>query len=251
MNTNATTLRKMVLENRWTAGKLSEAQLGSKDDYTELSKAYKNCLEALTDWAGKDYAHTSKKSDLDNAFASAKAILELFATDEDRIIIDNASLRTLRDFAVKPKRMYSENYKKAMKLLKLAKSTLEERLADLRTLGIEVPEEIEDFDAFLENIKEEASKHMSGSMNMHELITGLYTTVSIREKAVEDVKSAGNWTWKRPAPVNPNEFAELVENYIGDCLEDGFNLKSYKATTAEEKALNKKINEEIKAMANA
>jgi hypothetical protein len=251
MNTNAKTLRKMVLENRWTAGKLSEAQLGSKTDYVELSKLYKDCLEALTDWAGKDYTHTSKKSDLDNAFAKAKAILELFATEEERIIIDNASLRTLRDFAVKPKRMYSESYKKAAKLLKLANTTLDARFEDLATLGVEIPEEIENFDEFVQSIKDSGIDTTSGSVDMLEMLISAHKTVEIREKAVEDVKSAGNWTWKRPAPVNPNEFAELVENYIGDCLEDGFNLKSYKATTDEAKELNKKLNEEVKAMADA
>jgi hypothetical protein len=251
MKTNATTLRKMVLENRWTAGKLSEAQLGSKDDYTELSKSYKDCLEALTEWAGKDYVHTSKKSDLDNAFAKAKAILELFATEEDRIIIDNASLRTLRDFAVKPKRMYSENYKKAMKLLKLANATVTARLEDLKTLGVEVPEEVENFDTFVQSVKDSGINTTVGTVDMLEMLVNAHKIAEVREQAVEDVKSAGNWTWKRPAPVNPNEFAELVENYIGDCLEDGFNLKSYKATTAEDKALNKKLNEEVKAMANA
>ena len=241
----------MVLENRWTAGKLSEAQLGSKDDYVELSKLYKDCLEALTDWAGKDYTHTSKKSDLDNAFTTAKAVLAIFATDEDRIIIDNASLRTLRDFAVKPKRMYSESYKKAMKLLKLANATVDARLEDLATLGVEIPEEIENFDEFVQSVKDSGISTTVGSTDMLEMLVNARKTVELREQAVEDVKSAGNWTWKRPAPVNPNEFAELVENYIGDCLEDGFNLKSYKATTAEAKEFNKKLNEEIKAMANA
>lgn len=250
MNTNAKTLRKMVLENRWTAGKLSEAQLGSKTDYNELSKLYKDCLEALTDWAGKDYTHTSKKSDLDNAFAKAKAILELFATEEDRIIIDNASLRTLRDFAVKPKRMYSESYKKAAKLLKLANATVDARLADLATLGVDIPDEIENFDTFVQSIKDSGINTTVGSIDMLEMLTTAHKVVEVREQAIEDVKSAGNWTWKRPAPVNPNEFAELVENYIGDCLEDGFNLKSYKATNAEAKELNKKLNEEVKAMAN-
>lgn len=251
MKTNAKTLRKMVLENRWTAGKLSEAQLGSKDDYVELSKLYKDCLEALTDWAGKDYAHTSNKSDIDNAFDKAKAILTIFATDENRIAIDNASLRTLRDFAVKPKRMYSESYKKAAKLLKLANTTFEARLEDLATLKVEIPEEIEDFDTFVQSIKDSGINTTVGSVDMLEMLVTAHKMVELREQAVEDVKAQGNWTWKRPAPVNPNEFAELVENYIGDCLEDGFNLKSYKATVADEKALNKKINEEIKAMANA
>lgn len=251
MKISAKTLRRMVIENRWTVGQLSEAQLGSKDDYNALRKLYADCLEALTDWAGKDYVHTSDKSDVDNAFAKAKAILEVFATDEDRIIIDNASLRTLRDFAVKPKRMYSENYKKAMKLLKLANATVDARLEDLKTLEIEVPEEIEDYDAFIQSIKDSGIETKVGNLDMLEMLEAALKTVEVREQAVEDVKSAGNWTWKRPAPVNPNEFAELVENYIGDCLEDGFNLKSYKTTTAEDKALNKKLNEEIKAMANA
>ena len=78
MKTNAKTLRTMVMDNALTLGRLTKDSVGS-EDYKILTTLYTNALDALTEWAGKDYTHTSNNSDLDNAFAKAKAILELFA----------------------------------------------------------------------------------------------------------------------------------------------------------------------------
>jgi uncharacterized protein YaaR (DUF327 family) len=60
-------------------------------------------------------------------------------------------------------------------------------------------------------------------------------TLTVKSEAVEAVKARGNYTWKRPQPVAVGEFADLIENYIGDCLEDGFNLKSSKTMRDEKR----------------
>lgn len=250
MKTTANVLRKLVVENRFEDGRLTEAQVG-KEDIKELNKMYTNALETLTMWASKDYAHTSKKSDKDNAFTEVKAILGLYATDESRIIIDEASLRTLRDFAVKPKRMYSEAYKVARKLMKKAEDTLTDRLSDLETLGLPMPEmDAEDFDleAYVKAIRDSKANTLVGDTDMLEMFVASVNTLALRSAKVDEVKKAGNWTWKRPQPVALGEFATLVENYVGDCLEEGFNLKSYKDTAKDNKAQNEAIK---KAVENA
>lgn len=253
MKTNATTLRTLVIDNRFEDGRLTEAQLG-KDDYKELNTLYTNALESLTKWASKDYAHTSTKKDKDSAFTEVKAILGLYATDESRVIIDEASLRTLRDFAVKPKRMYSDEYKIARKLVKKAEETLSDRISDLENLGIPAPElNDEDFDlnAYVVSVRESGTNTKIGNTDMLDMFVAALNTLALRNTKIEEVKKAGNWTWRRPQPVALGEFATLVENYVGDCLEEGFNLKSYKDTAKDNKATNEAINKAVKEALDA
>lgn len=253
MNTNAKTLRNLVIDNRFDDGRLTEAQLG-KNDYKELSTLYTNALESLTQWASKDYAHTSTKKDKDTAFASVKAILGLYATDESRVIIDEASLRTLRDFAVKPKRMYSDAYKIARKLVKKAEETLSDRISDLENLGIPAPKlNDEDFelDNYVKAVRESSVDTKVGNTDMLDMFVAALNTLVLRNAKIEEIKKAGNWTWKRPQPVALGEFATLVENYVGDCLEEGFNLKSYKDTAKDNRATNEAINKAVKEALDA
>lgn len=232
---NATELRTLVIDNRWTASRLSQAQLGSGEDYRELTTLYKNALDALTEWAGKDYAHTSGKKDVGNAFTHIKAILELYATEDDRIIIDQSSMRTMRDCATKPKRLYSDEYTKAMKAKRAADKTMLERAADLVTLGAPIREENETIEDYAARIAEAKVNTVNGTVDMLEMYKTACSIASVKAKAVEDIKAKGNYTWKRPVAVSQNEFADLIENYIGDCLEEGYNLKSSK-TIRDEKA---------------
>ena len=133
MKTTATKLRKLVIDNAMSLGRLNKEALG--EDYAVMNALYQNALDALTAWAGKDYAHKSEKSDTDNAFTHIKAILDLYTTKDERIIIDQASMRTMRDCATKPKRLYSEEYKKAEKIRKEQAKQAESRYEDLLTLG--------------------------------------------------------------------------------------------------------------------
>lgn len=236
MKLNGNELRTLVIDNRWTASRLSQAQLGSGEDYRELTKLYKNALDALTEWAGKDYAHTSSKADVDNAFTHIKAILEIFATDDNRIIIDQSSMRTMRDCATKPKRLYSEAYTKAMKAKRNADKTVNERLADLETLKVPMAEENETIEDWVARIRKDNINTKSGSVDMLEMFITALGVATVKAQAVEDVKAKGNYTWKRPVAVSLNEFADLIENYVGDCLEDGYNLKSSKVVREEAKA---------------
>lgn len=236
MKLNGTELRTLVIDNRWTASRLSQAQLGSGEDYRELTTLYKNALDSLTEWASKDYAHISDKTDVDNAFTHIKAILELFTTDDDRIIIDQMSMRTMRDCATKPKRLYSEAYTKAMKSKRNADKTVKERLADLVTLEVPMANENETLEDWVARIREANINTKSGSIDMLDMYVTAVGVASVKAKAVEDVKAKGNYTWKRPYAVSQNEFADLIENYVGDCLEDGYNLKSSKVLRDEAKA---------------
>ena len=232
--TNATTLRTMVIDNALTLGRLSKDALG-KTDYETLSTLYRNALDALTEWASKDYAHKSDKSDVDNAFTSIKAILELFATDEDRIIIDQASMRTMRDCATKPKRLYSAEYTKAEKARKAQAKTVSERYTDLLTLGAPERNDEETLESYVARIIEAKVNTKVDSIDMLELYKNANATLTVKTKAVDDIKAKGNWTWRRPVAVDLNTFADLVENYIADCLIDNYNLKPSATVRAERK----------------
>lgn len=234
MNTNAKTLRKMVINNTFTLGRLTKESLG--EDYAILTQLYQNALDSLTEWASKDYAHTSTNADIDNAFATVKAILELFATDENRIIIDKISLRTLRDFSTKPKRMYSAEYKTAEKSRKDQQKQFDSRYDDLLTLGCPTKNEDESVEDYVARVRELGMNTKSGRIDMLSMYENAYATLMVKTKKVEGIKAKGNWTWKRPMSVALTEFADLVENYIADCLVDNYNLKSSKVIRDEKQA---------------
>ena len=242
MKTTAMKLRELVMDNALTLGRLDTKTLG-REDYTELSKLYTTALDVLTEWASKDYAHQSTKEDVDKAFDAIKAILAIFATEEERIIIDQSSMRTLRDCATKPKRLYSKEYTIAYKALKNAKKVVDERTADLATLGCPERTEDESTQEYADRIRELGVNTTSDGIDMLAMYVNANAVLAVKTKAVEDIKAAGNWTWKRPVAVATNEFAELVENYIADCLTDGYNIKT-SATVRAEKA-------EARAMAKA
>ena len=232
MNNNAKKLRKLVMDNAMTLGRLNKETLG--EDYAILSALYTNALDALTDWASKDYAHKSEKSDVDNAFKHIKAILDIFATEDDRIVIDQSSMRTMRDCATKPKRLYSEEYKKAEKARKEQAKTVDSRYEDLLTLGCpEIGEEEETAD-YVARVREMGVNTMSERIDMLEMYQNAVATLAVKTKKVEDIKAKGNWTWKRPVAVSMTEFADLVENYIADCLTDGYNIKPTKVIRDEQ-----------------
>lgn len=232
---NANELRTLVMENALSLGRLDGAALGSKKDYNALTMLYRNALDALTEWAGLDYAHKSDKHSCDPAFAAVKAILELFATDEDRIIIDHASMRTMRDCATKPKRLYSEAYAKAEKARKSQDKTVNDRYDDLMTLGCPVRGEEETVEEYVARVREANIDTVSEGIDMLEMYQNAVACLAVKTQKVKEIKDAGNWTWKRPVAVDLNTFADLIENYIADCLMDGYNIKSSK-TVREERA---------------
>lgn len=236
---NATELRTLVVDNALTLGRLDKETLGKKD-YDALTMLYRNALDALTEWAGLDYAHKSDKKSADPSFAAVKAILELFATDEDKIVIDQSSMRTMRDCATKPKRLYSDAYTKAEKARKTQAKTVAERYADLITLGAPERNDEESVEDYAARIREEGITTQVGCVDMLEMFINANAVLVVKEKAVKDIKEAGNWTWRRPVAVDLNTFADLIENYVADCLMDGYNIKSSK-TIREEKAEARKI----------
>ena len=250
MNTNAIELRNLVVGNSLELGRLNESQVG-KEDYRTLTKLYRNALDMLTEWASADYAHKTEQSHISNAFESVKAILALYETDDDRIAIDNSAMHTMRDLSTQPKRQYSEKYKKAEKARSVQQKTAIERYEDLLTLKVvepnddivdlikgikdkaEIPTEIE---TFITTVKESAVETKVGTVDMIEMFENAVATLVVRTKAVNDIKADGNWTWRRPEAVNEKVFADLVENYVADCLIDGYNIKSTKTIRAEKKA---------------
>lgn len=242
---NANELRTLVMENALTLGRLDEKALGSKKDYNALTVLYRNALDALTEWAGLDYAHKSDKNSADPSFKAVKAILELFATDEDRIVIDQSSMRTMRDCATKPKRLYSAEYTKAEKARKEQAKTANSRYDDLMTLGCPEREEEEALEDYVARVRETGVNTMSESIDMLEMYQAAVATLAVKTKKVDDIKDAGNWTWRRPVAVDLNTFADLIENYVADCLMDGYNIKSSKAIR-EEKAEARKLAKEEK-----
>ena len=251
MKTNATELRTMVVENSLELGRLSEQQVG-KDDYKELTKLYRNALDMLTEWASADYAHKTEQTHISNAFESVKAILALYETDDNRIAIDNSAMHTMRDLSTQPKRQYSEKYKKAEKARKAQEKTAIERYEDLITMGVEAPTECDvvelikgikdkaeintELTLFIKDVKTSKVVTTIGTTDMLEMFENALATLVVKTKAVEDIKADGNWTWRRPEAVNEKVFADLVENYVADCLIDGYNIKSTKTIRDEAKA---------------
>lgn len=235
---NATALRNFVIENRFESGRLNAETLG-KDNYKALTELYRNALDALTEWAAKDYSHTSTKEDSDPSFNAVKAILALYETDDTRIVIDQSSMRTMRDCATKPKRLYSDEYTKAMKAQKLATKTMLERYNDLITLGAPKMAEGEDPNKWVQSILDSNLNVTVHNVNMAEMFRTAVAVHAVKTKAVEDIKAAGHYAWKRPVSVSLNEFADLIENYVGDCLEEGYNIKPTKVIREEQAAARK------------
>jgi len=245
MSTTATTLRELVEENRFEGQRLSREQIG-KDDYNHLSKLYRNALDSLTDWARADYMHLSTKQDEDKCFNAMKAVLALFATDENRIIIDEASMRTIRDLATQPKRLYSKAYTDAKKAEKSAKKVMDDNYEILVKLGCTMPANEQPLDEWKAQALAENKYILDGTINMLDMYLNSIAIHTQRVKDVDDVKKAGQWTWRRPMPVNENVFADLVENYIGDCLADDYNIKTSKAIR-DEKTEQRKAKAQAKA----
>ena len=254
---NAMELRTLVMDNALSLGRLDKETLGKKD-YDTLTALYRNTLDALTEWAGKDYAHTSVKEDADASFTAVKSILALFTvekTDEDgktveeRIIIDQVSMRTMRDCATKPKRLYSSAYTKAEKARKAQAKIVAERYEDLITLGAPARNDEESIEDYADRIREEGIATNVGAVDMLTMYINASAVLVVKEKAVQDIKDAGNWTWRRPVAVDIATFADLIENYIADCLMDGYNLKSSK-TVRDEKAEARKLAKTEKEKAN-
>ena len=236
MKTNAKTLRKLVKENGLTLGRVSKKELG--EDYDILTNLYTNALDAITEWASKDYAHKTDKAHIDCAYDNCKVILDLYTTDDDRIIIDQVSMRTLRDLATKPKRLYSEEYKKAHKALKDQQKIADGRYDDIITLGAVERENEEPIEDYLARVEAQGLSFIDATtkIDMLDMYKSAVATLVVKTKKVEEIKAKGNWTWKRPVAVNVNEFAELFENYIADCLIDGYNIKPSKVIRDEKQA---------------
>jgi uncharacterized protein YaaR (DUF327 family) len=253
--TNATTLRTLVIDNSFELGRLTAEQLGMKD-YKTLTALYTTALDALTDWAAKDYAHISTKEDADPSFTAVKAILDLYTTDDDRIAIDQTSMRTMRDCATKPKRMYSKEYNEAEKARRYAEKVVKDRIADLMELG--APAFSYNKDTFVAEdyataVRESGVNTTVGNTDMLSMFERASDVLAVKTTAVEKIKAKGNWTWRRPNPVTIAEFADLVENYIADCLTSGFNMKSSKAirdSKKEERAEAKLLKEKVEAEIN-
>ena len=239
MKTNAKTLRTLVMENSLELGRLTSEQVG-KEDYAELTRLYTDALDAITDWASKDYNHTSDGTEHDICFDKVKAILSLYATDDERIIIDDTAMRTIRDSATKPQRQYSKVYKEAEKSRRNAKKTAEERYNDLMTLEAPSIDEDEKIADYVARVRESGINVVVDGIDMLKMFENAMATLTVRTKKVEDIKKAGKWTWIRIAPVDtngkPKVFADLVENYIADCLIDGRNIKSAKNIRDDKKA---------------
>ena len=234
MTMTATKLRKLVIDNALTLGRLDKATMG--EDYAVLTALYQNALDALTDWAGKDYAHKTEKSDVDNAFTHVKAILDLFTTKDDKIVIDQSSMRTMRDCATKPKRLYSDEYKKAEKARKEQAKQADSRYDDLLTLGCPERAEDEELADYVARVRALGVNTKSEKIDMLDMYQNALATLAVKTQKVESIKAKGNWTWKRPVAVSLTEFADLVENYIADCLTDGYNIKPTKVIREEQAA---------------
>ena len=226
MKKTANELRTLVIENSLELGRLTAEQLGDKSDYAHLTALYTKALDELTIWAGKDYKHISVKTDKSPAFEAVKAILALFDNGETRVAIDECAIRTMRDLATKPKRFYSEAYKAANKARKKQADTVADRYADILTLGAPSMNSDETSKDYIARIKALDKDFKVGEVDMLSLYENAVATLVVKEKAVQDIKDAGKWTWRRPVAVTLGEFADLIENYIADCLIDGYNIKS-------------------------
>lgn len=244
MNILGKDLRDLIVNNRFENNRLSRKDLGN-EDYNELTKLYRNAEDALTEWASADYNHKTTKEHIDNAFNAVKAILLIYQTDDSRIIIDEVSMRSIRDMATQPKRIYSKEYTKAMKELKAQQKSVDKNYEILKELGNDMPTENQDFDAWVEEVLANKKYMLYGTTNMVDMLKMSMVHLDKCNKDIEDIKKAGKWSWRRAVPVSENIFADLIENYVGDCLEDGYNIKTSK-NIRDEKAEARKLALEAK-----
>lgn len=245
MKKSALELRELVIDNSLTLGRLDAKALDSRDDYKDLTERYQIALDDITHWAAQDYAHKTTDADITAAFKAVKDILSLFATDESRIIIDEQSMRSLRDCATKPKRMFTKEYKDAEKARKNAVKTLADRYDDLMALEAPTRKDDEDINDYATRVREAGVNVVVNKIDMLDMYLAASATLTLKEKAVTKIKEAGNWTWRRIYPVELSVFADLVENYIADCLIDGRNIKTSKVVR-EEKAAERAANAKAK-----
>jgi hypothetical protein len=230
LNLNADFLRTMVCENRENAQRLTAKQLEiSATEYKSLTDLYSSALDAITEYASLDYKHADVKDAENMAFDAMKRILSLYTTDDSKVIIDSQSLRSLRDFATAPKRMYSAEYRKANKMLKDAQKTLNDRINDITTFdGVPARFIGESVTAWADRIRESGVSTMQNNVNMLDMLVNANATLERRTVNVENIKKEGHWTWRQPVAVTVAVFADMVENYVADCILDGYNLKTSK-----------------------
>ncbi len=240
MTINAESLRNLVIENRWEEKRLS-ATAGQlcPNDYKELTDLYKAALDALTDWAAIDYSHAPADGKDDAAFTAVKNILALYDNGDTRIIIDRQSMRTMRDCATKPKRLYSDEYKDAKKALSKAKDSLADRMKDAESHNIPMPNADESMDDYVARVRESGIDTKDGAIDLLDLLVASVGTLNLKKRDIDAIVERGHYSWRRPVAVPLNEFADLIENYIGDCLEDGYNIKTSATIREEKKAADK------------
>lgn len=245
INLSAESFRTAVCDNREEVNRVSAESLGiTPVEYKALTDLYTETLDAITAWASAGYRHADDvKEYKNNAFSAMKNILALFTTDDNRVIVDDESLATLRDFATKPAIMYSAEYKKANKLYKDSQKTLDERIDDIMTFnGIPARLVGETISKWCDRIAESGVDTMQGEVDMCEMLRNANATMAVRAKAVKTIQDAGKWHWRVAVPVHVSVFADMVENYVADCILDGYNLKSSKVIRDEkaaERAANK------------
>lgn len=235
---NPEMLRNLVIENREIASRLTMSDLGcTADEYKSLTDLYQSALDALSEYAGLDYQHADSKTAENVAFDAVKRILSMYKTEDSKIIIDSASLRTMRDVAIAPKRFYSAEYRKANKAMREMSAQLNSRIDDINAFdGIPARLADESIPAWCDRIVESGVDTMRDSVNMCDMLRNAHATYVSKCAIVENIKKAGKWTWRQPCAVSVAVFADMVENYVADCLIDGFNLKTSSAIREDRKA---------------
>lgn len=224
---NAQTLRNLVTENAFDMGRLSREQV-DKDTYDILTTHYRAALDAITDWAKKNERHAATKEDVDNAFLHVKNALNLFATDESRIVIDQQSMLSLRDRATKPVIKHTQAYLDAKKAMQAAEKTWLARSKDLIDLHAPKPEVDESAADFVARVRASGVNTVVDGLDMLEMWNVAFAQMTIKTNAFNEVKARGHHSWSDVAPVSDNKFAELFEQYVAKCLECGENMKSSK-----------------------
>ena len=235
---NSEMLRNLVIDNREVANRLTMADLGcTAEEYKSLTALYQSALDALTEYAALDYKHADSKTAENVAFDAIKRILSMYKTDDSKVIIDSASLRTMRDVAIAPKRFYSAEYRKANKAMRDMSAQLNSRIDDINAFdGIPARLADESIPAWCDRIVESGVDTMRDGINMCDMLRAAHATYVSKCAIVENVKASGKWTWRQPCAVSVSVFADMVENYVADCLLDGYNLKTSSAIRDEKKA---------------
>ena len=110
------------------------------------------------------------------------------------------------------------------------------RYDDLLTLGCPERAEDEELADYVARVRALGVNTKSEKIDMLDMYQNALATLAVKTQKVESIKAKGNWTWKRPVAVSLTEFADLVENYIADCLTDGYNIKPTKVIREEQAA---------------